>query len=395
MNRQTASYRPETITVHSRGAADLSGAGNPVIPADVRSTVFFHPEPGLSAEYQYTRNENPNRDRLETTIASLEQGSDCAVFASGMAAVAAVFGCLPPESTVVIPDDVYHGTRTFLTRFAERLRLNVHTIDMEAKSRNGQDSIADSLARVARTTGSVDLVWVETPSNPLLKISDISFLAKQAHSFGALLCVDNTWASPMNQQPFALGADLIVHSATKYLGGHSDILAGAVVGNGDGAVFERIRDTQRMAGSVLSAHDCWMLTRSIKTLALRMHAHNSNASMLAPMLLSHPKVKTVYYPGLPGHPGHEVARAQMTGYGGMISFELATSEQAARQFVHETQLIAAATSLGGVESTWEHRRSVEGPASSTPPTLIRLSVGIEHIDDLAADITQALRTLPA
>lgn len=382
----------ETLVIHGVTKAVETSPGGPVISPEVRSTVFRHPEPGAQTRFQYTRNGNPNRHELETVLSSLECGEECAVFASGMAASAAVFASVEPTSSIVIPKDVYHGTRAYLTEEARRFNIAVHAVDFSAGTPNRQRQIADELTDIASrsSSGSIGLIWVETPSNPMLHITDIAFMADQAHSYGAILCVDNTWPSPVNQQPLRHGADIVVHSATKYLGGHSDILAGAVVTNGKNKAFQRIRQTQSMAGAVPSAHDCWMLLRSIKTLSVRMRAHNENAGAVARFLSGHKMVKAVYYPGISEHPGHDTAERQMTDFGGMISFELDTDEGTAQKLVHGSRLVTAATSLGGVESTWEHRRSVEGPASKTPPTLIRLSVGVEHKDDIIADISRVL-----
>jgi cystathionine gamma-synthase len=385
----------ETLVIHGVTEAVDTSPGGPVISPEVRSTVFRHPEPGTQVQFQYTRNGNPNRHELETVLSALEYGEECAVFASGMAASAAVFASVAPDSSIVIPKDVYHGTRAYLVEDARRLNITVHAVDFSASTPNRQRQIADELTDIASrsSSASIGLIWVETPSNPMLDITDIAFMADQAHSYGAVLCVDNTWPSPINQQPLRHGADIVVHSATKYLGGHSDILAGAVVTSGKNKAFQRIRQTQNMAGAVPSAHDCWMLLRSIKTLSVRMRAHNENARDVARFLSSHKKVKAVYYPGLSEHPGHDTAARQMTGFGGMVSFELDTDERTAQALVHRSRLVTAATSLGAVESTWEHRRSVEGPISKTPPTLIRLSVGIEHKDDIIADIARVLEQI--
>ncbi|MFW6234841.1 MAG: trans-sulfuration enzyme family protein, partial [Spirochaetota bacterium] len=340
-------HNMETLVVHGRADANEPSSGGPVISPEIRSTVFRHPEPGTGAEFQYTRNGNPNRHELETVLTELERGEESAAFSSGMAATAAVFNSVEPGSSIVIPKDVYHGTRAYLIEEARRWNSTVHAVDFSAGAVHRGQEIADELADIASrsSSGTIGLIWVETPSNPMLHITDISFVAHEAHTHGAIVCVDNTWPSPVNQQPLRYGADLVVHSATKYLGGHSDILAGAVVTNGDNDAFKKIRQTQTMAGAVPSAHDCWMLLRSIKTLSVRMRAHNANAAAVARFLSAHDAVKAVYYPGLEEHPGHTTAARQMTGFGGMISFEVDTDEQTAREIVHRSRFITAATSL--------------------------------------------------
>ncbi len=234
------------------------------------------------------------------------------------------------------------------------------------------------------------MIWVETPSNPLLQITDVAKMCTLAKKHGAIVAVDNTWPTPFNMQPFGLGADVVIHSTTKYLGGHSDILGGAVIVKQNEELFQKIRKIQITQGAVPSSFDSWLLARSIRSFPLRMRVHNENAGKMAAFLNEHPKVREVFYPGLESHPGHEIAKAQMSGFGGMISFLIEGDEADALKIVHGTKIVTAATSLGGIESIWEHRRSTEGERSVAPKDLIRFSVGLEHIDDLIADVEQAL-----
>lgn len=378
MNDSHKDLKPETVVLHGRRGGNKT-AGAPVVRPEIRSTIFGHPPDHKSAEFQYTRNENPNRGELETVLAALEGGTECAAFASGMAAISAVFQALKPGDHVLIPRDIYHGTRRFIFEVMKGWGVDAEEVDM---------GNADGVEAAIRK--NTVLLWVETPSNPMLHISDIAALAGLAKKAGVLLAVDNTWPSPLNQKPLELGADLVMHSSTKYLGGHSDILGGAVISRENSAFFERIRSIQMMAGAVPSPNDCWMLVRSIKTLAVRMRAHNENAMKIAQFLENHRSVKKVYYPGLASHPGHQTAGNQMKGFGGMLSFEIDGGPGEALKVVNSSRVITPATSLGGVESLWEHRLSVEGEGSQTPAGLIRFSVGIEHIDDLIDDLSRTL-----
>jgi len=377
--KKNSNLRVETLAIHGKvDFTDTKNKSGPVISPIVNSTIFFDLPDRDESQYHYTRAKNPNRDHLETVIAALEEGTDCAMFSSGMAATSAVFQSIEPYSHIIIPKDLYHGTRRFLQEILVPKGLTVSEVDMTDFGK---------LRSVLRP--ETRLIWIETPSNPRLLITDIRAVCKEAQKNKIITVVDNTWPSPINQQPLKLGADLIVHSATKYLGGHSDILAGAVVA-GSAELFKKIRDIQIIAGAVPSANDCWLLARSIKTLPARMRIHNENAMQIVQFLTSHPKVERVYFPGLTEHPGHTTAKKQMSAFGGMISFEIKGDAEKAKQAVLSSQIIAPATSLGGVESTWEHRRSSEGPGSPTPPNLIRLSVGLEHSEDLISDIEKSL-----
>lgn len=385
-DRPEHSMRPETVAIHGSDRRDPD-AGSPVIAPEVRSTVFRHDYEHTGTDFEYTRMDNPNRQDLERVLAQLEMGHFCATFSSGMAASAAVFQALEPGNRVLIPQDLYHGTRSYLTQIAARWGIEIVTVNMRSRT-----DVERACAK------GISLVWIETPSNPMLHITDIATVSATAalaacdNALDCTICVDNTWASPMNQQPLFSGADLVMHSATKYLGGHSDILAGAIIARERTPIFPKIRQIQQLGGAVPAPNDCWMLVRSIKTLPYRMRAHNENAMRVARFLQESTRVDTVHYPGLETHPGHETATEQMSGYGGMLSFEVSGGRAAALRVVAGSRLVQPATSLGGVESTWEHRRSVEGPTSNTPDSLIRMSVGLEHIDDLLEDIERALQT---
>jgi cystathionine gamma-synthase len=280
---------------------------------------------------------------------------------------------------VVAPLDAYHGTPKMLRALFEQWGIETTFVDMR-----------DPRAAGEAMRPATRLVWVETPSNPTLAITDIAAVAEMAHAAGALLACDNTWATPVGQRPLELGADLVMHSTTKYLGGHSDVLGGAVVAARDDETFARIRLVQGTLGAVPSPFDCWLVQRGLRTLPWRMRAHTANARAVAEFLASHPAVHAVHYPGLPSHPGHDVAARQMALSGGMVSFQVRGGRDAAMAVAARTALFTRATSLGGVESLVEHRHSVEPPGTRTPDDLLRLSIGLEHPDDLIADLRQAL-----
>ena len=370
----------ETLAIHAGMDTDNNEENRPVIPPIYTSTIYEHPESGLDSEkYSYIRHDNPNRKQLETLLTQLESGKAGVAFASGMAAIASVFQALKPGDHVIAPLDVYHGTRKLLAEFMSEWGLVCSFVDMREP-----DEIVDAIKPKTK------LIWIETPSNPMLHITDIEYVCKLARQNDVKVCVDNTWMTPILQQPLTLGADLVMHSTTKYLGGHSDILGGAVICAKDDEFYERIRSIQRLLGSVPSPFDCWLLQRSIRSLPYRMRGHSENAQKIAEFLENHAKVEAVYYPGLKSHEGHDIAAREMSGFGGMISFEYKGSEEAALKVVAKSRLIIRATSLGGVESTWEHRKSSEGALSPTSPRLIRMSVGLEHPDDLIEDIAQSL-----
>lgn len=369
---------PETLAIHADHAPDA--ATGAVVPPIYMSTTFVREADGSYASgYSYGRNANPNRSGLERCLATLEGGEAAAAFASGSAATLATLQALAPGDHVLLPADVYYGTTRLLREVMAPWGLEFSFANM-----------ADISAVRAGLRPNTRLVWVETPSNPLLTLSDIAALAELAHDIGALCAVDNTWATPVAQRPLELGADLVMHSTTKYLGGHSDMLGGAVVAREEGGIFERIRSVQALGGAVPSPFDCWLLLRGIRTLGVRMRAHSEHALRVARFLHEHPAVEQVHYPGLEQHPAHALAQRQMRLMGGMVSVQLRGGERAARALASATRLFVQATSLGGVESLIEHRASVEGPHSTTPANLLRLSVGLEHPDDLIEDLRDAL-----
>ena len=344
------------------------------------STTFERAEDGeFPSGYIYSRLGNPNRQQLEDILATLEGGAACAAFSSGSAASAAVFQAMASGDHVVAPNDCYHGTRAILRDVFERWGLQVTFADV-----TDPEEVRQAMQSNTR------LVWVETPSNPMLKVTDIRRTAEIAHEAGALCVCDNTWATPMLQQPIRLGADAVVHSTTKYISGHSDVMGGAVVSAQEDAFFERVRQVQATYGAVPSAFDCWLTLRGIRTLHLRMRAHCENASAIASFLSEHPNVQAVHYPGLASPEERAVAAAQMSHFGGMLSFQVAGGKQDAMDVAARLQLFTRATSLGGAESLIEHRASVEGPDTQTPDNLLRVSVGIENVDDLLSDLEQAL-----
>jgi cystathionine gamma-synthase len=316
---------------------------------------------------------------LETCLATLEGGATCVAFSSGLAAAMSIFQALRPGDHVVAPDDAYHGVTRLLRDIMAPWGLEYTRVDMR-----DPQNVATALRPNTR------LVWIETPSNPLLKIADIAAIADIAHQAGALCVVDNTWATPVQQRPLDLGADMVMHATTKYIGGHSDVLGGAVVFRANDAFAERVRFLQINGGAVPSPFDCWLTLRGIQTLTYRVRSHAASAMQVARFLATHPRIERVHYPGLETHPGHAVATRQMRGFGGMISIEIQGGEAEAVAVAARVRIITRATSLGGVESLIEHRASVEGPESVTPPNLLRISVGLEHPDDLIADLAQAL-----
>ncbi len=372
------SKKIETIAIHS--GMDHSSGSRSIVPPLESSTNYEHDEKGYQeGDFIYTRYENPNRLQLEKVLADLEEGEACATFSSGVAAISAIFQALEAGSHVLLPNDLYHGTRVILQNFGRRWGLEFSYTDM-----------TDMDIVKADCRKNTKLIFVETPSNPLMLITDVEKMCNFAKTIGAKVCVDNTWPTPLNLNPIHYGADLVMHSTTKYLAGHSDILGGAVISAKKDEFFDEIRSIQRVQGAVPSPRDCWLLSRSIRSFPYRMRGHNENAMNIANYLVIHPKVKSVFYPGLEFHPGHEIARSQMSGFGGMVSFLFDGTANETLKVVSKSKLIKRATSLGGVESTWEHRQSSESEGSTTPENLIRFSVGLEHIDDLLADLKLAL-----
>lgn len=370
--------RIETLAVHAGHTADpATGAVTP--PIHLSSTFEREPDGSYRGGHVYSRTSNPNRDAVEQTMAQLEGGAAAIAYASGSAATQAVFQALAPGDRVLAPDDVYYGTLRQLREIFGRWGLEVDVADM---------TDLDAVDRALRP--STKIVWVETPSNPLVRVVDVAALADRAHSVGARCVVDNTWATPVLQSPFHLGADLVMHSTTKYLGGHSDLVGGVLVSRVEDDFLERLRLQQRVGGAIPSPFDCWLLLRGIRTLPWRMRAHCDNAQLVATYLATSPKVEVVHYPGLPSHSGHEIAKRQMNDFGGMLSVQIRGGAAAAMELTRRLTLFTQATSLGGTESLIEHRASVEGPGTKAPPNLLRVSVGLEHPDDLIEDLDRAL-----
>lgn len=368
----------ETIAV--RVGREIEPATGEVAPAVHLSTTFERDaDGGYPRGYSYIRPDNPGRRALEQCIAALEGGAEASTYASGSAASLAVFSLLRPGDHVVAPIEIYHGTAKQLRDICGPMGVRYTFVDMTEL-----DKVRAAL------TGETRLLWVETPSNPMLNVSDVQALANLAHGRGALVCCDNTFATPIWQKPFELGADLVMHSSTKYFGGHSDAMGGAVVVRERGELADRIRDYQATAGNVPSPFDCWLIRRSLGTLAPRVRAQTESAKLIAEFLQHHPSVERVFYPGLPSHRNHEIARRQMKGFGAMLSFCVRGGRDEAFAVAAKTELFIRATSLGGIESLIEHRASVEGPHSVTPPNLLRVSVGLENVEDLIDDLKQAL-----
>jgi cystathionine gamma-synthase len=354
------------------------------VPIYATSTYKQDGVGGLRGGYEYSRSANPTRKALEECLAALEGGARGLAFASGLAAEDTLLRTVcAPGDHLVVPDDAYGGSFRLFSKVLARWGVECTPVPLH-----------DFAAVRSAVRDTTRIIWCETPTNPLLGISDIAALADIARSTGALLAVDNTFATPYLQQPLALGADVVVHSTTKYIGGHSDVVGGALIA-ADAELGERLAFHQNAMGAVAGPFDAWLVLRGAKTLAVRMDRHCVNAERVAAMLQSHPRVAQVRYPGLPDHPGHEIAAKQMRAFGGMVSFQLAAGEQAALDLCAKTKIFTLAESLGGIESLVEHpgrmtHQSVAGSQLEVPPDLVRLSVGIESIDDLLADLTQAL-----
>ena len=379
-----------TRTIHAAQPSE-PGTGSLIAPIFQTST-YEQNAPGEHRGFDYSRTNNPTRQRLEQVLADLEGVQFGAVFASGLAAENAVLQAyLRPGDEIVVPLDVYGGTYRILTRVYEPLGCRVRAVDT-----TDLNKVAEAITPATR------LFWLESPTNPRLIVSDIAAISHLAHAQHALVVVDNTFATPYFQQPFELGADLVVHSVTKYLAGHSDLIQGAVLAK-DAGIFEPVKFLQNATGAVPSPFDCWLTLRGLKTLELRLLRHAENAAKIADALQAHPLVSRVYYPGLPTHPGHDVARKQMTGFGGMVSFELEGSIEDVTEFVSSRRFFALGESLGGVKSLVCHparmtHASIPADARRAlglSDTLIRLSPGVEHPDDLVEDLVEGLEVLAA
>ena len=375
-------YRFETLAVHAGHSID-AGTGAVTEPIQLSTTFERDADGGYSRGYLYSRNHNPNRNGLEAALLALEGGAAGAAFGSGLAAVTAIFQGLSPGDHVIAPGDIYHGTANVLKHLFAKWQVAASFVDM-----TDLDQVRAAL------TPSTKLLWIETPSNPLLRCVDIAALAEIAHRHGARAVADNTFASPVLQQPLALGCDMVMHATTKYLGGRSDVLGGAVVSRLDDEHFAQLRQAQLFGGAVPSPFDCWLVMRSLPTLPYRMQAHCANAQKVAEFLQAHPQVTAVHYPGLPDNAFHALAQRQMSGFGGMLSFEVKGGKDAAMALAAHVEIFTRATSLGGVESLIEHRASIEGPTSKTPQGLLRVSIGLEHADDLIDDLRTALAHCP-
>lgn len=376
----------ESLAVHAGQAFDPA-TGAVIPPVHFSSTYVQDGIGGLRGGYEYGRSANPTRTALETQLAALEGGRHGVSFASGLAAEDALLrAVLRPGDEVLLGDDAYGGTHRLMARVLGPWGVGVRVVDLS-------DLTAVEAALAARPPR---ILWVETPSNPLLRIADIAALSRLGHVAGALVVVDNTFASPALQRPLSFGADAVVHSTTKYLGGHSDVVGGALVLDDD-ALAERVRFQQYAVGAVSGPLDAWLTTRGVKTLPLRMQRHSANAQAIATHLAGHGAVARVFYPGLATHPGHAIAAAQMSGFGGIVSLSLADAA-AARRFAESTRLFQLAESLGGVESLVNYpdamtHASVRGTELAVPEEVVRLSVGIESVDDLLDDVDRALAGL--
>lgn len=382
MSKQTRHQHVETQAVHMGNQVDpATGA---VVPPIVLSTTFERQGDGTFPHgYVYTRSQNPNRQALEESLAALEGGARAMAFGSGQAATNAVFQSLKAGDHVIVPNEAYFGTPKLVREIYSQLGINASYVDM-----TNVDAVQ------AAVTPQTKIIWMETPSNPLLSITDIAAVSEIAHRAGALAVIDNTWASPLMQQPLALGADIVMHATTKYISGHTDALGGALIFARDDEFTARVNMVQTLGGAVPSPFDCWLIMRGIRTLPLRVRQQTSNAQRVAEFLADHSAVETVFYPGLSSHPGHALAAQQMRGgFGGMLSFNVRGGAEEAMNVAANLQLFTRATSLGGIESLIEHRASIEGPTSTTPQNLLRVSIGIEHVDDLINDLRHGLSAI--
>ncbi|HZK64360.1 MAG TPA: aminotransferase class I/II-fold pyridoxal phosphate-dependent enzyme [Puia sp.] len=367
---------PDTLSVHAGDADDLIGS---VVPPINLSTTFERDEAGIigGKGFIYTRMDNPNRRALETKLALLEGGEEAIAFPSGnSAALAIAEAVLEPGMHLVMPDDCYHGIASLIKNMLSRWKVTHTEVDMT-------DPRLVERA-IQKNTG---LILLETPSNPMLKITDIAAVAGIARARGILTACDNTWTTPLIQRPLELGVDLVFHSSTKFFGGHSDVLGGVVIVKKKDDISMRLREFQVTGGVVPAPFDCWLLNRSLSTLSLRLGRQVQNAVAIVHFLKTHPLVEKVYYPGLPEHPNHAVAGKQMNGqFGSMISIQVQGGEREAMRFAGSLRIFKHATSLGGVESLIEHRRTAEGQSPKSPDNLLRLSIGVEYIDDLIEDL---------
>lgn len=370
----------ETLAIQSTQIPDFA-TGAVATPINLSTTFEREVDGSYRSGFVYSRAENPNRQLLENSLALLEKGKIGFAFSSGMAAITALFNTVKPGGHILIPHDVYYATKVM----AEEL-FGTKGIEISEVVMSNLKSVKKAIKK------NTSLVWLETPSNPQLNISDIAKISKLAHKVGAICAVDNTWPSPVLQRPIEHGADIVMHSTSKYFGGHSDVLGGFLVLKKKGKLADKIKSIQTLTGGVPSPFDCWLVTRGIKTLHVRVLQQTKNAFKLATFLENHPKIERVNYPGLKSHPHYKVAKKQMTeGFGAMLSVQIKGNAKNAMQLTGRLKLFTTATSLGGVESLIEHRKSVEGENSPTPDNLLRVSVGLENVNDLIEDWKQALR----
>lgn len=370
----------ETLAVHAGRKVDKA-TGAVTQPIHLSTTFERNDEGKWPLGYTYSREENPNRDSLESCLAALEGGKQALAFASGLAVVTAAVQGMEPADHLIFPDDVYYGLRRVVNEVFAKWKLDVSFVDM-----------SNLAALRAAVKPSTRLIWTETPSNPMLKVIDLSAIAEISGRARAISICDSTFATPILQRPFDFGIDLVMHSTTKYISGHTDAVGGALVTLHDNYLFQRATKSQRYGGAVPSPFDCWLIRRGIDTLPLRMRQHSDNAMRVAKFLQSSSEVEQVNYPGLSSHPNHDVAVKQMHGgFGGMMSFHVKGGKHEAMRTASKLKIFTKATSLGGTHSLVEHRASVEGRHSKTPQNLLRISVGIENCDDLMMDLDQALR----
>lgn len=373
----------DTRLIHGLADTDDDAPVKGVAPSIELSTTFERDDPRDDSDFIYSRTNNPTRQKLEARLCTLEGGAAAAAFASGSAASMALFQALPGGSHVIVTGDAYFGTILQLNQLVTRMGHTVSAVD------------TTDLAQIEQAwQDNTALVWLETPSNPQMRISDIRAVADFAHANGAKLCCDNTLATSVWQQPLASGADFSMHSTTKFIGGHSDVLGGVIIAKENDAMFARLRQVQQIGGAVPSPFDCWLILRSVATLAVRVRHQTRSADTLARHFDGHPRVQQVLYAGLESHPGFTVNQTQMRAGGALLSLLVEGSVETAIHIAKNTGLIKQATSLGGVESLIEHRHSVEGATSLSPPNLLRLSVGLEDPEDLIADLEQALDSAP-
>jgi len=370
--------RIETLAIHAGGEPDKeTGAVSP--PIHLATTFQHGPAGERIAGFEYQREANPTQSRLEECLAAMEQGEAALAFASGMAAMNGLLECLPSGAEVLIPGDCYGGLRSLGQEFLPERGLSMRAINM-----------SDLNAVRAAISDQTKCIWLETPSNPLLEVSDIKSIAAVCKEKNILLVCDNTFATPILQQPILLGADVVMHSTTKYFGGHSDVMGGALAFAKRDQLYDKAAHRRHITGNILSPFSAWLILRGARSLAARMAWHCSNAEKIAAFLNAHPAIEKVNYPGLASHQNHEIAKSQMRGFGGMMSVHVKGGREAALVFAGKLKLFINATSLGGCESLIEHRASVEGPNPVSAQNLLRISVGLEHSDDLIEDLRQAL-----